>query len=174
MKKLAEIKNGLDLTTERLSELITMRDGINTNLQTLQDGFVNGKIPSETKRGGDRKSEDAKNQMAESATRFTKETAAKASVSENVIKQELQIANNTTFDEMTAAEARQNLIETARERDLVALEAKRREKEELLSHALEATRQRIIQYRIDHELPPLSPQKLAAMAAETHHRSARA
>ncbi len=80
----------------------------------------------------------------------------------------------TAFDEMTEAEARQNLIETARERDLVALEAKRREKEELLSHALEATRQRIIRYRIDHELPPLSPQKLAVMAAETHHRSARA
>jgi hypothetical protein len=43
---------------------------------------------------------------------------------------------------------------------------KRQEEEKVLSLALEATRQRIIQYRIDNELPPLSPQKLDFEAAE--------
>jgi uncharacterized coiled-coil DUF342 family protein len=37
-----EIENELNQTTHRLDELITMRDSITTNLQTLQAGFVSG------------------------------------------------------------------------------------------------------------------------------------
>jgi uncharacterized coiled-coil DUF342 family protein len=43
MKKSIEIKTELDNTTKRLDELTEMRDGINANLQTLQDGFIGGK-----------------------------------------------------------------------------------------------------------------------------------
>ena len=42
-QKPTEIENELNQTTKRLDELITMRDGITTNLQTLQAGFVSGK-----------------------------------------------------------------------------------------------------------------------------------
>jgi chromosome segregation ATPase len=38
-----EIEKELDQTTKRLDELTEMRAGINTNLQTLQNGFVDGK-----------------------------------------------------------------------------------------------------------------------------------
>jgi uncharacterized phage infection (PIP) family protein YhgE len=38
-----QIENELDQTTNRLDELTEMRTGINTNLQTLQKGFVDGK-----------------------------------------------------------------------------------------------------------------------------------
>jgi len=43
MKKSTEIKNELDNTTKRLDELTEMRDGVTTNLQTLQQGFIDGK-----------------------------------------------------------------------------------------------------------------------------------
>ncbi len=38
-----QIKTQLDQTTFRLDELTAMRDGINNNLQTLQQGFIDGK-----------------------------------------------------------------------------------------------------------------------------------
>ena len=55
-----------------------------------------------------------------------------------------------------------------------AQKAKRQEEEAVFSRALDATRQRIIQYRIDNELPPLSPQTLDIEAAEIQSRSAKA
>jgi uncharacterized coiled-coil DUF342 family protein len=100
--KISTIKTELDQTTERLSELITMRGGINTNLQTLQARFINGKIPL-----GEMEVEQARLNTLNSSI---KALEAK--------QNELQ----TTFDEMTKAEARQNLIESAR---ATAMEAKR-------------------------------------------------
>jgi uncharacterized phage infection (PIP) family protein YhgE len=92
--KVSTTKTELDLTNERLSELTEMRDGINTNLQTLQDGFVNGKTSLDEV-------------QAEQARLNT----LNSSITALEVKQsELQAA----FDEMTEAEARQNLIETAR------------------------------------------------------------
>jgi uncharacterized phage infection (PIP) family protein YhgE len=44
-KKSTEIKNELDQTTKRLNELAEMRDGINNNLETLQNGFFVGTTP---------------------------------------------------------------------------------------------------------------------------------
>jgi len=43
MKKSIEIENELDQITKRLSELITMQDGVTNTLKTLQDDFINGK-----------------------------------------------------------------------------------------------------------------------------------
>ncbi len=43
----AQIENELHQTTRRLDELTEMRDGINNNLKTLQDGFIDGKTPLE-------------------------------------------------------------------------------------------------------------------------------
>jgi hypothetical protein len=60
------------------------------------------------------------------------------------------------------------------ERSSAAQKAKRQEEEKVLSLALEATRQRIIQYRIDNELPPLSLQNLDFESAEIQSRSAKA
>jgi uncharacterized coiled-coil DUF342 family protein len=100
--KISTIKTELDQTTERLSELITMRDGINTNLQTLQARFINGKIPL-----GEMEVEQARLNTLSSSI---KALEAK--------QNELQ----TTFDKMTEAEALQNLIESAR---ATALEAKK-------------------------------------------------
>ncbi len=111
--KITTIKTELDLTNERLSELITMRDGINTNLQTLQARFINGKIPL-----GEMEVEQARLNTLNSSI---KALEGKQS--------ELQ----TAFDEMTEAEARQNLIETAR---TTALEA-----ETLFNEALELRRE---------------------------------
>lgn len=49
----------------------------------------------QTKRGGDRRSEDAKNQTAESAVwSFNKDTATKTGLSERVVRQDIQIAND--------------------------------------------------------------------------------
>jgi uncharacterized coiled-coil DUF342 family protein len=45
MKKSIEIKTELDNTTKRLDELTEMRDRANDNLQTLQQGFIDGKTP---------------------------------------------------------------------------------------------------------------------------------
>ncbi len=98
--KISTIKTELDQTTERLSELITMRDRLNTNLQTLQARFINGKIPL-----GEMEVEQARLNTLNSSI---KALEAK--------QNELQ----TAFDEMTEAEARQNLLESAR---TTALEA---------------------------------------------------
>lgn len=47
----------------------------------------------QTKAGGDKKSETAKeNQIADSATRFTKDIAEKINKSERVVQEEVQIA----------------------------------------------------------------------------------
>ena len=43
MKKSIEIKTELDNTTKRLNELTEMRDRLNTKLETLQQGFIDGK-----------------------------------------------------------------------------------------------------------------------------------
>jgi uncharacterized phage infection (PIP) family protein YhgE len=43
MKKSIEIKTELDNTTKRLDELTEMRGGIKTNLENLQQGFIDGK-----------------------------------------------------------------------------------------------------------------------------------
>jgi uncharacterized phage infection (PIP) family protein YhgE len=92
--KVSTTKTELDLTNERLSELTEMRDGINTNLRTLQDGFVNGKTSLDEV-------------QAEQARLNT----LNSSITALEVKQsELQAA----FAEMTKAEARQNLIESAR------------------------------------------------------------
>jgi uncharacterized coiled-coil DUF342 family protein len=100
--KVSTTKTELDLTNERLSELITMRDGINTNLQTLQDGFVNGKTSLDEV-------------QAEQARLNT----LNSSITALEVKQdELQ----AVFDELTAAETQATLIESAR---TTALEAKR-------------------------------------------------
>jgi hypothetical protein len=42
-QKSTETQTELDLTNKRLGELTEMRDRLNTNLQTLQKGFVSGK-----------------------------------------------------------------------------------------------------------------------------------
>jgi uncharacterized phage infection (PIP) family protein YhgE len=42
-KKSTEIKTELDSTTKRLDELTEMRDRLNTDLETLQQGFIDGK-----------------------------------------------------------------------------------------------------------------------------------
>jgi hypothetical protein len=98
--KISTIKNELDQTTARLSELTEMPSRINTSLKTLQDGFVRGKTPLDEV-------------QAEQARLNT----LNSSITALEVKQsELQ----TAFDEMTEAEARQNLIETAR---ATALEA---------------------------------------------------
>lgn len=48
----------------------------------------------QTKRGGDRRSEDTKNQTADSAVwSFNKDTATKTGISERVIREDVQIAN---------------------------------------------------------------------------------
>ena len=39
-----QIKTELDQTTKRLNELTQMREHLNNNLQTLQQGFVDGKV----------------------------------------------------------------------------------------------------------------------------------
>ncbi len=111
--KISTIKTELDLTTVRLDELTEMRDGINTSLQTLQDGFVNGKTSLD----------EVQAEQARLNTLNSSITALE------VKRTELQ----TAFDEMTKAEARQNLIETAR---TTALEA-----ETLFDEALELRRE---------------------------------
>jgi uncharacterized coiled-coil DUF342 family protein len=40
-----QIENELNQTTKRLDELTEMRDRLNNNLQTLQQGFIDGKTP---------------------------------------------------------------------------------------------------------------------------------
>jgi DNA repair exonuclease SbcCD ATPase subunit len=111
--KVSTIGTELDQTTERLSELITMRDRINTNLQTLQSGFVNGKIPL-----GEMEVEQARLNTLNSSI-----TALEAKQSE------LQAA----FDELAATEARQNLLESAK--------AAANEAEKLWSETLELRRE---------------------------------
>jgi chaperonin cofactor prefoldin len=92
--KVSTTKTELDQTTERLSELITMRDGINTNLQTLQSRFINGKIP-----------------LGEMEVEQARLNTLNTSIQSLETKQsELRRA----LDEVTAAEARQNLLESAR------------------------------------------------------------
>jgi predicted transcriptional regulator len=111
--KISTTKTELDLTNERLSELTEMRDGINTILQTLQDGFVNGKTSLDEV-------------QAEQARLNTLNSSIKALEAK---QNELQAA----FNEMTKAEVRQNLIEKAR---TTALEA-----ETLFDESLELRRE---------------------------------
>jgi uncharacterized phage infection (PIP) family protein YhgE len=46
-KKSNQIESELNQTTKRIDELTEMRGGINTNLQTLQQGFIDGKTSLE-------------------------------------------------------------------------------------------------------------------------------
>ncbi len=92
--KISTIKTELDQTTERLSELITLRNRLNTNLQTLQARFINGKIPL-----GEMESEQSRlNNISGSIKSLENKQS------------ELQ----TAFDEMTEAETRQNLLAAAK------------------------------------------------------------
>jgi hypothetical protein len=111
--KISTMKTELDQTTEKLSELITMRDRLNTNLQTLQARFINGKIPL-----GEMEVEQARLNTLNSSIK-----ALEAKQSEL----------KTAFDEVTATEARQNLLESAR---ATALQA-----ETLFDEALELRRE---------------------------------
>jgi uncharacterized coiled-coil DUF342 family protein len=92
--KVSTIKTELDLTNERLSELTEMRDGINTNLQTLQDGFVNGKTSLDEV-------------QAEQARLNT----LNSSITALEVKQS---GLQTAFQMASLSEARQNLIASAR------------------------------------------------------------
>jgi uncharacterized coiled-coil DUF342 family protein len=51
-QKTTEIENELNQTTKRLGELTRMRDGITTNLQGLQKGFVSGTTPLDELQAG--------------------------------------------------------------------------------------------------------------------------
>jgi uncharacterized phage infection (PIP) family protein YhgE len=287
MKKSTEIKNELDGTAKRLSELITMRGGINTSLQTLQDGFVNGKtsldevqaeqarlntLSSSIKSLEDKRTElqttfdnlsavEARQALLEKLVTLGNETEplindyveTKSEFNEiiseyaeklvkkiatyraaqkefhNAFRQlapeienlqwitlelrpiytqiidELEklglpekaqkLAINGTFPEpaleygqsISVAEGillyklskKEQEKEKARfdaesEKINAAQKAKRQEEEAVFVRALDATRQRIIQYRIDNELPSLSPQNLDIEAAEIQSRSAKA
>jgi hypothetical protein len=92
--KISTIKTELDLTNERLSELITMRGGISTNLQTLQDGFVNGKTSLD----------EVQAEQARLNTLNSSITALEAKQDEL----------HTAFQMASLSESRQNLIESAR------------------------------------------------------------
>ena len=279
MKKSTELKTELDGTAKRLSELITMQDGITNTLKTLQDDFINGKAvlvqvqneqsrlttlnasikslelrQSELQTAFDtataaeqrqalleklvtlgNKTEPLINDYVETKSEFheiiseyaeklvKKITAYRATQKEfhNAFRQlapeienlqwitpELKPLYSQIIDELEklgllekaqkqaingtfpepALEYGQSISvaegilsyklrkaeqekETARfnaelERNSAAQKAKRQEEEAVFVRALDATRQRIIQYRIDNELPPLSPQKLDFEAAE--------
>jgi len=279
MKKSTELKNELDGTAKRLSELITMQDGITNTLKTLQDDFINGKAvlvqvqneqsrlttlnasikslelrQSELQTAFDtataaeqrqalleklvtlgNKTEPLLDDYLETKSEFheiiseyaeklvKKITAYRATQKEfhNAFRQlapeienlqwitpELKPLYSQIIDELEklgllekaqkqaingtfpepALEYGQSISvaegilsyklrkaeqekETARfnaelERNSAAQKAKRQEEEAVFVRALDATRQRIIQYRIDNELPPLSPQKLDFEAAE--------
>ncbi len=91
MKKSTEIKNELDGTAKRLSELITMQDGITNTLKTLQDDFINGKAV-----------------LVQVQNEQSRLTTLNASIKSLELRQsELQ----TAFDTATAAEQRQALLE---------------------------------------------------------------
>jgi predicted nucleic acid-binding Zn-ribbon protein len=86
-----QIKIELDQITKRLDELIEMQTGINTNLKTLQDGFIGGK-----------------KSLDEVQTEQSKLTILNDSIKSLEARQrELQ----TAFDNQSAAEARQDLLE---------------------------------------------------------------
>ncbi len=99
-QKPTEIENNLNQTTLRLDELVTMRDGINTSLQTLQDGFVNGKTSLDEV-------------QAEQARLDTLNSSIKALEAK-------QDELHTAFQMASLSEPRQNLFESAR---ATALEA---------------------------------------------------
>jgi hypothetical protein len=287
MKKSTEIKNELDATAKKLSELITMRGGINISLKTLQNGFVGGKtsldevqaeqarldtlnssIQSlETKRTELQTTFDnlsavearqalleklvilgneteplindyveTKSEFNEIVSRYVEKlikkiTAYRATQKEfhntfrqlapeienlqwitlelkplysqiideleklGLLEKAQKLAIHSTFPEpaleygqsINVAEGillyklnkKEQEVETARfnaesEKINAAQKAKRQEEEAVFSRALDATRQRIIQYRIDNELPPLSPQNLDIEAADIQSRSAKA
>jgi uncharacterized coiled-coil DUF342 family protein len=283
MKKSTELKNELDGTAKKLSELITMQDGINISLKTLQNGFVGGKtsldeVQAEQARLDTLNSsiKSLEGKQSELQTTFDNLSAVEArqalleklvtlgneteplindyvetkrefheiisEYAEKLIKKitayrdtqkefhntfrqlapeienlqwitpelkplysqiidELEklgllekaqkLAINGTFPE-PALEYGQSINvaegilsyklrkaeqekETARfnaesEKINAAQKAKRQEEEAVFSRALDATRQRIIQYRIDNELPPLSPQNLDFESAEIQSR----
>jgi predicted nuclease with TOPRIM domain len=286
MKKPTELKNELDGTTKRLSELITMRDRLNTELQTLQDGFVNGKtsldevqteqarlntLSSSIKSLEDKQSElqttfenlsavearqvileklvtlgnktepllddylETKREFHEIINQYAEKlvkkiTAYRATQKEfhntfrqlapeienlqwitlelkplysqiideleklGLLEKAQKLAIHSTFPEpaleygqsISVAEGillyklnkKEQEIETARfnaesEKINAAQKAKRQEEEAVFSRALDATRQRIIQFRIDNELPPLSPQNLDFESAEIQSRTAK-
>jgi uncharacterized phage infection (PIP) family protein YhgE len=255
MKKSTEIKNELDRTAKRLSELITMQDGINTGLQTLQDGFVNGKTPLDkvqaeqarldTLNSSIKSLEDKQSELqtafdnlsaVEARQALLERLAALGSENEPLLNDYLETRNefheiiseyaeklvkkissfrtaekefHSIFKQLSPIEnlqwitlelrpleyaqsiniaetilssklaRKEQQIEKARfdaelERNSAAQKAKRQEEEAVFVRALDATRQRIIQYRIDNELPPLSPQTLDIEAAEIQSRSAKA
>jgi prefoldin subunit 5 len=286
MKKSTELKNELDATIKRLSELTEMRDGINNTLKTLQDDFINGKAvlvqvqneqsrlttlndsiealelrQSELQTAFDNlsavearqalleklvtlgnKTEPLLDDYLETKSEFNeivsqyaeklikKITAYRATQKEfhnafrqlapeienlqwitpelrplysqiideleklGLLEKAQKLAINGTFPEpaleygqtINVAEGillyklnkKEQEIEKARfdaemERSSAVQDAKRQQEEKVLSHALEATRQRIIQYRIDNELPPLSPQNLDFESAEIQSRTAK-
>ncbi len=283
MKKSTELKNELDGTAKKLSELITMQDGINISLKTLQNGFVGGKtsldevqaeqarldtLNSSIKSLEGKQSElqttfdnlsavearqalleklvtlgneteplindylETKSEFHEIISEYAEKlikkiTAYRATQKEfhnafrqlapeienlqwitpelkplysqiideleklGLLEKAQKLAINGTFPE-PALEYGQSINvaegilsyklrkaeqekETARfnaesEKINAAQKAKRQEEEAVFSRALDATRQRIIQYRIDNELPPLSPQNLDFESAEIQSR----
>ncbi len=91
MKKSTELKNELDGTAKRLSELITMQDGITNTLKTLQDDFINGKAV-----------------LVQVQNEQSRLTTLNASIESLELRQS---GLQTAFENLSAVEARQALLE---------------------------------------------------------------
>jgi uncharacterized coiled-coil DUF342 family protein len=90
-----EIENELNQTTKRLDELTEMRDGINNNLQALQQGFVDGKTT-----------------LDELQTEQGKLTILNESIKALEAKQD---ELHTAFQKASLSESNQKLLESATE-----------------------------------------------------------
>jgi hypothetical protein len=89
-----QIEGELNQTTERLDQLTAMRDGITTNLQTLQQGFIDGKTSLD----------ELQNEQG-------KLTTLESSIKALEAKQD---ELHTAFQKVSASETRQALLEEAK------------------------------------------------------------
>jgi ribosomal protein S17E len=94
-KKSTEIQNELNLITKRLGELTEMRMRLNNNLQTLQQGFVDGKTPLDAVQ-----------------TEQGKLTTLDSSIKALEVKQD---ELHTAFQKAGLSESRQSQLEKAKE-----------------------------------------------------------
>ncbi len=99
-KKSNQIENELNQTTKRLDELTEMRDRLNNNLQTLQQGFIDGKKPLDAL-------------QAEQSKLTTLESSIKALEAK-------QDELHTAFQKASLSETRQTLLAKAK---VTAIEA---------------------------------------------------
>jgi uncharacterized coiled-coil DUF342 family protein len=94
MKKSIKIENEILKTVERIDELYESRNGIKTNLETLQAGFVDGATPLDELQAGQARLDTLESSIA----------------ALNAKRSELQ----TSFDETLALENHQSLLDAAR------------------------------------------------------------